>query len=205
MPRHDFSTSSDKTASVSNASQTKDSTSTTRDDNDYATSLPSPTFAIDTIPVNKHGERIDPFSPSPPAEEWDAYNQQVKQKKLCNKHYLNGVCITQNCGFDHADLSFDPTSAIKYFLRREKCRKGHLCRDQNCWFGHHCQKGGCNGKKPGVFDRHGHTLDLAVVRWEDPTGQSTSDGMAAEEPKVEAMSLAQSEWQPEPSLMDFDF
>ncbi|KAL4804725.1 hypothetical protein BDV18DRAFT_161815 [Aspergillus unguis] len=201
-----WSNSSDQSASQSTSS-TRYSKSSTRDDTDYATLLPSPTFSNETISVNKHGDRIDPYCPLPPSDEWDSYAQQIRKQKLCSTHYLAGSCTTKGCTHYHGALSFDPYRSLKFILRRKNCAKGPRCRSVACMFGHHCQKGGCPGGKRCRFDRYGHELDLAVATWEVPQDSSTREGLEepTKGPSFKTPSQGPAERQAEPSLIDFDF
>lgn len=119
------------------------------------------------IPVNKDGERIDTYCPSPPQEAWDLYQRRLKQHKLCNKYHLGGSCPDPTCQFDHSPVERPALDVMKYILRQHPCSQGSRCRSLKCYTGHHCQKEGCKGKSCR-FNRHAHTLDITVAEWVSP-------------------------------------
>ncbi|KAL4929708.1 zinc finger CCCH domain-containing protein [Aspergillus undulatus] len=153
-------------------SHVKSSTTGIRNWEFYATSLPSiDTGSLKYIAVNKYGERIDPYTPMPSKVNLDAYAQRTRSPKLCNAHHLAGSCTNKSCAFDHGSIGSGLLDTLQYFVRQRKCSKGAYCRSPQCYFGHHCQKGGCRGFGPCRFAQADHALDVVVARWVKPTAR----------------------------------
>ncbi len=75
-----------------------------------------------------------------------------REKKLCNNHYLRGMCaIGDECCFEH---KFKPTEedlkAVAYLTRLNPCSNGQDCEQEDCIYGHHCPSVsyGKGGKEP---------------------------------------------------------
>lgn len=126
------------------------------------------------IPVNKYGERIDPYHPSPPQEAWDIYQRRLKQHKLCNKHHVGGTCTHPACPFDHTPVEKPTLDVLFYILRQYPCPRGGECRLQKCVNGHICQKDGCKGMSCR-FTWRAHILDLDVTEWVLPMAAEDED------------------------------
>ncbi|KAL5342125.1 hypothetical protein BJX70DRAFT_395100 [Aspergillus crustosus] len=162
-----LSVSSFSNTSTSKSPPSSKNEAAVRYDAHYATCLPSLESCqkLRAIPLNKDAERIDPYEPIPTQAERDAYSQQIRKRKLCNSYYLDGICESVKCPYDHSELNFDPVKMLRYKLRQQKCYHSGGCRALDCLFGHHCQKGGCTTERPCKFNRNEHTLDLQVARW----------------------------------------
>ncbi|KAL2816480.1 hypothetical protein BJX63DRAFT_137076 [Aspergillus granulosus] len=175
MPGQQLSKTSEPSTRPSISSWRDKDNSNVREMEFYAENLPYMNAkALDFIPVNKDGERIDIYVPPPSPEVWELYVKRSKVRKLCNNYHLGGGCDNENCEFDHSAADSNSLNVMKYILRQHVCTKGARCRLLNCYVGHHCQKGGCRGIKPCRFGRRAHTLDVTVAQWEVPVEQSTS-------------------------------
>ncbi|KAL5333955.1 hypothetical protein BJX70DRAFT_403070 [Aspergillus crustosus] len=147
-----------------------------RDDEFYSTLLPPlGGKSLGSIALNKDGERIDPYIPPPPQDSWDSYARRSKPRRPCNNYHLAGTCNSENCEFAHDPLDRDSLDVMKYILRQRACTRGASCRSIRCFYGHHCQKGGCKGTKPCKFGRHAHTLDVTLAEWVEPMERHTSE------------------------------
>lgn len=163
---------------------------TTRSQEYYARMLPA--TAEQLIAVNKDGERIDTFFPSPPTDSWDSYNRRAKQHKVCNKYHLGGECGDLSCEFDHSYVEPSMLRVMGYILRQSMCPRGSKCRSLKCYTGHHCQKDGCRGGKGCKFARHGHVLDLHVAEWLPPSDPANEGRLSpASNNSMESASLAE--------------
>ncbi|KAL4874918.1 hypothetical protein BJY04DRAFT_211679 [Aspergillus karnatakaensis] len=145
--------------------------------------------SVDLISVNKNGERIDAYVPTPLQDSWDKYAQRSKPRRPCNNHHLAGSCDNESCEFDHTSVDSQSLSVMKYILRQRVCTTGARCRLLMCFYGHRCQIGGCKGIKPCKFGPHAHTLDLDVARWEEPSERHVSDDSPASEASSNIHSL----------------
>jgi hypothetical protein len=147
-----------------------------RDQEFYAASLPYMNArSLDFIAVNKDGERIDTYVPPPSQDSWDTYARLSKSYRPCNSYHLAGSCNSEKCEFAG-------------------------CRSLKCYFGHHCQKGGCKGAKPCKFGRHAHTLDVVVAQWDEPIERHTSEDSSASDGSANTISMDDWRYADEPPI-----
>lgn len=95
---------------------------------------PQPTpAAVQTIPRNRHGQRIDPVV------KYDANEvERVKKLKMCNVHFLRQDCIFgDDCTHDH---SYKPNKnevqTLRHVARMTPCKFGTECDEIKCIYGH---------------------------------------------------------------------
>lgn len=93
-----------------------------------------------TISRNTAGNSINPplstLNHSP-----KAIKQQLKalKPKPCLNHHLKGYCpYAEQCYYGHTPLTEDLVGMMRKFAAKMPCRKGSGCRDEGCYFGHHC-------------------------------------------------------------------
>ncbi|KAJ5355945.1 Zinc finger CCCH-type [Penicillium concentricum] len=140
--------------------------------------LPLPSIKTEEfIPVNKDGDRIDPYYPHPSPEAFDEYHARAKEHKVCNSYHLSGECGDMSCTFDHSDVSNVIIEVLRYMLLQHPCTRAGACRSIKCYMGHLCQKPGCKAVKSWQcrFNQTAHTLDLQTARWDVPSDQSEID------------------------------
>ncbi|RDW68950.1 zinc finger CCCH domain-containing protein [Aspergillus mulundensis] len=176
MPLREISSASSYYTSQARSTITKQTSTSVPREHNFAALLPTKDPRLrDSIPVNKYGERVDPYVEKPAEAIWEPYIRQVKRIRLCNAYYLTGRCTAKECNYYHGRLKFDPVDAIRYQLKTERCNKRARCRRLDCLYGHHCQSLSCDGAKLCRFDQYTHTQDLKVVRWETPDGRTAPD------------------------------
>lgn len=94
---------------------------------------PQPTPVVQTIPRNRHGQRIDPVV------KYDANEvERVKKLKMCNVHFLRHDCIFgDDCTHDH---SYKPNKnevqTLRHVARMTPCKFGTECDEIKCIYGH---------------------------------------------------------------------
>jgi hypothetical protein len=140
--------------------------------------LPLPSIKTEEfIPVNKDGDRIDPYYPHPSPEAFDEYHARAKEHKVCNSYHLSGECGDMSCTYDHSDVSNVIIDVLRYMLLQHPCSRAGACRSIKCYMGHLCQKPGCKAVKSWQcrFNQAAHTLDLQTARWDVPSDQSQID------------------------------
>ncbi|CAG8068642.1 unnamed protein product [Penicillium olsonii] len=152
--------------------------------------LPLPSIKTEEfIPVNKEGDRIDPYYPQPSAEAFEEYHSRAKEHKVCNSYHLSGECGDMSCPYDHTDVTNTVIEVLRWMLLQHPCSRSGACRSIKCYMGHLCQKPGCKAVKSWQcrFNQNAHTLDLRIARWDVPTDQdeivdqwSVSDGSIGE-------------------------
>ncbi|CAG7980138.1 unnamed protein product [Penicillium salamii] len=136
--------------------------------------LPLPSIKTEEfIPVNKDGDRIDPYYPQPPADAFEEYHSRAKEHKVCNSYHLSGECGDMSCPYDHTDVSNIVIEVLRWMLLQHPCSRSGACRSIKCYMGHLCQKPGCKAVKSWQcrFNQNAHTLDLKIARWDVPTDQ----------------------------------
>ncbi|RDW74537.1 zinc finger CCCH domain-containing protein [Aspergillus mulundensis] len=137
----------------STPSHSKDSKAEIRGHKPNSASLPIiDSRSLEFIPMNKDGERIDPYVPPPSKDSWDKYKRRAALCKPCNNYYLAGCCNSENCELDHRPIEVDTLNVLN-------CKSFKTCK----------------------FGRHAHFLDYAVTRWEEPIERQTSDDSPASE------------------------
>ncbi|KAL4866036.1 hypothetical protein BDV12DRAFT_173582 [Aspergillus spectabilis] len=190
VPGQQLSKTVEDNFSPSISSHIKDSMTGVRDQEFYAASLPymNPR-SLEFIALNRDGERIDTYVPPPSQDNWDTYARLSKSCRPCNNYNLAGSCNSDNCEFNHSSVDSNSLNVMKYILRQRVCPKGAGCRSLKCYFGHHCQKGGCNGTKPCKFGRHAHTLDVVVALWDEPIERLASEDSSVSEESANTMSM----------------
>jgi len=148
--------------------------------NKLRVSSPSPAPVIDIkptkpapkgIPVNAHGQRVDPPLKPPTSTDHQRFNARIAKQKLCNAHHLGGGCWDKaSCAFNHDSIDPGLKATLRYKARNLPCSWGSDCRDAACYMGHHCPWGdGCYNENC-AFERAGlHDVqDLKVKAWEEP-------------------------------------
>lgn len=142
----------------------------------YALPIPS-VKTEEFIPVNKDGDRIDPYHSQPTPEAYDEYHIRAKQHKVCNSYHLSGECGDMSCPYDHTDVSNTVIEVLRYMLLQHPCTRSGACRSIKCYMGHLCQKPDCKGVKNWNcrFNHNAHTLDLKIARWDVPNDQDEID------------------------------
>ncbi|KAG9187340.1 hypothetical protein G6011_05211 [Alternaria panax] len=98
------------------------------------------------IPLNKSQQRIDPALPFPSSSAWKIYNARFAKAKPCNTFHLQQRCSSFNCSFDHSDLEPEAKQVLEYVVRCNPCPRKGECRKRDCFYGHLCQKDGCDGQ-----------------------------------------------------------
>jgi hypothetical protein len=101
------------------------------------------------IPLNKSQLRIDPYLPFPSQQAWKIYNARFAKAKPCNAFHLQQNCSNFNCPFDHSELEPETKQVLGYVVRCNPCPRKGACRKNDCFYGHLCQKDGCNGQTNG--------------------------------------------------------
>lgn len=146
---------------------------------DYLRSmLPLPSIKTEEfIPVNKDGDRIDPYYAHPSPEAFEEYHARAKEHKVCNSYHLSGECGDMSCMYDHSDVSNVIVDVLRYMLLQHPCTRAGACRSIKCYMGHLCQKPGCKAVKSWQcrFNHNAHVLDLKTARWDVPSDQSELD------------------------------
>jgi hypothetical protein len=81
------------------------------------------------------------------------------------------VCTTFGCPYDHRELEPESRHVLEYVVKCSPCPKKGDCRASDCFYGHICQKDGCQGQNKGCrmkADLHSVDPELAnVVSAED--------------------------------------
>ncbi|CAG8906196.1 unnamed protein product [Penicillium nalgiovense] len=124
--------------------------------------LPLPSIKTEEfIPVNKDGDRIDPYYAHPSPEAFDEYHARAKEHKVCNSYHLSGECGDMSCTYDHSDVS-------NVIIDKPGCKavKSWQCR----------------------FNQAAHTLDLQTARWDVPSDQSQMDQWSVSDASIGELS-----------------
>ncbi|KAG8526778.1 uncharacterized protein KY384_008207 [Bacidia gigantensis] len=109
---------------------------------------------------NGRGQRVDvPIKVSP------TLVSQMKPKKLCNLHYLAGVCNYSDCKHSHSEsLDGKKLDALRVVARLAPCSQGLYCDDELCFSGHRCPRDPCiNGDGRCWFPLEMHNVDTKIV------------------------------------------
>jgi hypothetical protein len=85
----------------------------------------------------------------PTQEEWSIYNSRFHKQKPCNNFHLQRVCTTFGCPYDHQKLEPESRHVLEYVVKCSPCPKKGECRAGDCFYGHICQKDGCQGQMKG--------------------------------------------------------
>jgi len=101
------------------------------------------------IPLNADSQRIDTYIRPPTQDEWSIYSARFRQQKPCNSKHLQGACTLFSCPYDHQDLEPESRHVLEYMLKCSGCPKKGMCRAGDCYYGHLCQKDGCQGQMNG--------------------------------------------------------
>ena len=120
-----------------------------------------------TVPRNKHGQRVDSVDDSIPYQEL----QRIKKMKLCNIYYLQGKTMCDgSCNHSHTyPLGNHEKSVLKEVARMTPCYYQLDCDDPACIYGHRCpqskiDKKDCFYKGDCRFTGWGHGIDTKVVK-----------------------------------------
>jgi len=120
------------------------------------------------ILVNAKGERLDTFLPKPSKATFTNFHRKKRELEAngkrgpCNLHFLCGLCplSPSECQFWHGGFDKADISALKWFMRFQRCDKGLRCRSASCYYGHVCFA--C---KPGCkFSSDMHQVDRTGER-----------------------------------------
>ncbi|KAI4146145.1 MAG: hypothetical protein L6R39_003562 [Caloplaca ligustica] len=107
---------------------------------------------------NSKGQRVDPIIKVP-----NLLVVTMKQKKLCNNHYLGGYCPYVNCTHSHGEkLNDKAMAALRVVARMGPCSGGVYCDDEDCFSGHQCRREYCDTKSCR-FPYDMHFVDQKVV------------------------------------------
>ena len=106
-----------------------------------AASVFSPLLAQDRLNFDSRGYRIDPrVAHTQTMIDWMA------SQTFCNNHYLKGKCTYTRCPHKHStELRKAEMEALAFLGRSIKCRNGPCCKEFNCYAGHVCPRGNCDG------------------------------------------------------------
>ncbi|KAL9113096.1 MAG: hypothetical protein Q9227_002708 [Pyrenula ochraceoflavens] len=124
------------------------------------------TPSVNPIKRNRQGQRIDDYDKTIPAHEIN----KIKEKKLCNVHYLLGECYRDLCSHDH---SYTPSErdrkVLAHVARMTPCHSRTACDNPKCIYGHRCtqndpKKDGCYYGETCHFWGWGHMIDEEVVK-----------------------------------------
>lgn len=110
-----------------------------------------------TIQVNAKGQRVDPKLPHYDGNIVTA----LKDRKLCNRHFLSYCTYAGRCAFDHnASLNPSEVTALRFIARLSACENGVDCRDSNCVASHMCRYGSkCKNSANCRYPLFMHGLD----------------------------------------------
>ena len=111
----------------------------------------SPT-ARGVIYLNRLDERLDEEFPIPTREQRERFERHTHQvQKFCNDHHLRGRCSCDEYDYleyNHGDIDDDMLNALRFRVRRIRCKAGSNCRRADCFYGHNCPLGDkCNDTK----------------------------------------------------------
>ncbi|KAH7068645.1 hypothetical protein FB567DRAFT_482944 [Paraphoma chrysanthemicola] len=125
--------------------------------------LPTGT-SVGYIPLNKDAQRLDLYMRPPSQEEWSIYNTRFHKQKPCNNFHLQRVCTTFGCPYDHQELEPEARHVLEYVLKCSPCPRKSECRQSDCFYGHICQKDGCQGQMKGCRMKADlHNVDPKMV------------------------------------------
>ncbi|KAH8725153.1 hypothetical protein GQ44DRAFT_826947 [Phaeosphaeriaceae sp. PMI808] len=156
--------------------------SPTTDRSNITAILPT-TTATGYVPLNKHSQRLDNYIRPPTQEEWTVYNARFHKQKPCNSYQLQRVCLNFDCPYDHQELEPEARHVLEYVLKCSPCPKKSSCKSGECYYGHICQKDGCQGQMKGCKMKADlHAVDpkvASVVTADDLDGptQGTIEGV----------------------------
>ena len=110
------------------------------------------------IARNSRGQRVDlPIKYSLPLIAG------LKSRKLCNNYHLAGYCaFDDECKHDHRKLDDKSLMTLRHIARSNPCRYGLWCEDEDCYSGHRCTHGDCDGRICR-FTPEMHDVDTVVV------------------------------------------
>jgi hypothetical protein len=99
------------------------------------------------IPLNSHKHRLDTVLSFPPPLAWKIYNTRFAKAKPCNAFHLTQKCSSiATCPFDHSNLEPEAMQVLEYVVRCNPCPRKGACRKGDCFYGHLCQREGCDGR-----------------------------------------------------------
>lgn len=122
------------------------------------------------IPLNQDGHRLDFYRKPMSGDQWNAYQQRSKTRKLCNDWHLKGYCRNgDDCKYDHSSsLPQGLRYVLESLVHDYPCPRRGQCRRKNCFAGHICYKEDClwgPGKGGCRLNRSMHGVDFNVARW----------------------------------------
>jgi len=135
------------------------------------------------VPVNAKGQRLDYYTQSPSAGDWQAYLRKIGNgDQPCRWFHLAKVChFRDGCSHDHSAISAQVLETFRYTSKRIPCDRGSHCLLIDCVYGHVCQEPDCiTDDLKSCSMRRFHAVDLAFAPWrrsrhapEFPTGGPT--------------------------------
>lgn len=152
------------------------------------------------VAINRNGDRLDPYIPSPSTNALKRFKAISGPTKLCNKKHLIDACYDEHCEYDHSPVPADLMPILELMSRTMPCPKRGACRKPNCIAGHVCQKMDCRrrgGKAPCRFPQSMCLGDFEMERvvpavapganWED--AQSSGSGGIPMEESEDGVSI----------------
>ncbi|KAF2432035.1 hypothetical protein EJ08DRAFT_609735 [Tothia fuscella] len=111
------------------------------------------------ILYNYDGNRLDATLPPASANDHTNLHARMEKAKLCNDHFLRGMCVTESCKYSHSGkLSAGELNALRHKARKLSCPNKLGCEDYDCYCGHVCpyeKSGKCKGEGCHFEDVHG--------------------------------------------------
>ena len=105
------------------------------------------------VAVNQNQHRLDTYIPPPTNDAIARLKARSDRQKLCNSKHLIGACDNESCGYDHSPITDDLRPALELLSRSMPCPKRGDCRNENCVYGHICQRADCKYRGGKSFCR----------------------------------------------------
>lgn len=117
------------------------------------------------ILLNVHDERVDaPLPPEDPKASSRFHDMIKAYGNYCNHYHLTGKCKAgEYCDYHHGEvLTPGEKLVLKHKARSLSCPGKYMCRNMECFLGHHCKFGnGCTKDNCRFWETHG----MDVVSW----------------------------------------
>jgi hypothetical protein len=124
-------------------------------------SIPNVVPNVSRVLVNSKKYRID--TPIPPPSKMDKIRyMQIPKTPMPCPHFHLSHCGEEDCELSHAPLDAAMRNILAIGARQLPCENGANCRDEGCFFGHHCQIRYCDNEKC-KFPRELHNIDRATA------------------------------------------
>lgn len=130
---------------------------------------PEPPRPVGNVPRNNAGQRIDPRIESSQLDRKTL--QDKKRERLCNEYHLRGPehCIySGGCRYVHGSINEQVRRVLQDLARYTHCKYGTGCSYLDCYAGHRCPYGLCQGTCQ--FPKEMHFADRIVVNGEQRSG-----------------------------------